>query len=123
MAFSGFISDGYTREFTIAEDPQFHPALTVSYRPMLAAERFAVSKKIGDTAKAKEYGEKEFAAGERIAAEAIAGHVKTWSLLDCEGNPVAINADNALRIEPHLSAKLFKLIMGDRTEEESAEKN
>ena len=105
----GFIPDDYTREAYI-KPSEFHPdtSLTFEYRPMVPHERIRAQKKITD-AKTDELGETE-------AHKVIVSRVISWDLSH-DGKPIELTAANVARLEPHLSARLFQVVMGYETDD------
>lgn len=105
----GFIPDGYTREAYIKAS-EFHPntSLRFEYRPMVPHERIRAQKKITD-AKTDELGETE-------AHRVIADRLKSWDLEHGEAT-IDITPENIARLEPHLSARLFQVLMGYETDD------
>lgn len=104
MPTPGFIPDGYTREGFI-KATEFHPetSLRFEYRPMVPHERIRAQKRITD-AKTDELGETE-------AHKLIVSRVTSWDL-SYEGRPIELTTENVARLEPHLSARLFQIVMG-----------
>ncbi len=97
-----FIPDGYTRDAHIKAS-DFHPALGFTYRPMVPHERIRAQKKITD-AKTDELGE-------TAAHGVVVDRLQEWDLRHGD-SPVEITVDNVGRLEPHLSARLFQIVMG-----------
>lgn len=99
-----FIHDGYTRPFYLAPVPGLYPAVRGHYRPMLSQARAVIYSHIGNAGPAK---------GEAIAAEAIAKHIVDWDIKDHVGESVDVTGANALKLQPKLSARLFRIVAGD----------
>ena len=51
--------------------------------------------------------------GERIMAEAICRHVSAWTVRDRGGHLVNIEPEEVLKLEPHLVASIWRLVMGE----------
>ena len=99
----GFIPDGYTREGYI-KATEFHSTeLRFTYRPMVPHERIRAQKRITD-AKTDELGERE-------AAKVVRDRLESWDLSH-NGETVELTTENIARLEPHLSARLFQIVMG-----------
>lgn len=110
----GYIADGYTRKGYIEESPRLYPAVRFSYRPMIASERAAVNDRVAN-AKAAE--------SEAYAAKAIASHVCDWDLCDCEGKSLPVKAEVAMRLQPALSNRLYRIVIGsDAPDQDPSEK-
>ena len=101
---AAFIDDGYTIEHTLPADSDWHPPLTIAYRPLLHAARARLLQQIG---KCEDAGR-----GEELAAAGVAGQLVSWELADRQGVPVPINAINVGRLESHLFARLFSVVAG-----------
>lgn len=119
-----FIPDGYTRDGFI-EGTKFHPGARFVYRPATSTERAVVNGAIQfEYAKGTEEG---FSRTEKLAAELLVSHVVRWDIADPDGNEVKLTAKNALRIEPHLFNRMYRVVMGesvaDQQEEVATEKN
>lgn len=124
----GFIADGYTLEHTIPALSGFHPELNIKFRPTTPVERVTTSREIANLDRADRCGE-----AERKAAEFMAKKLVSWDLMappNTEGampQTVEINTANILRLEHHLSASLFKVLLGEdpavRKESEGDTKN
>ena len=101
---SGIILDGYTVDFQIPEDPEgYYPEVKLQFRPLSQIERVEVKQqleKAGDPVKA-----------ERYAASVMAKQVLDWDLKDHTGKEVKRTTENFERLEPHLSGKIFNLVM------------
>lgn len=98
-----YFDDGYTQELTV-DATQWHPAVSVTYRPMVRSEyarhNAAMAKCDSDLEKM-----------ERQAAAALAGQLKSWDLTDRDGKEVSISADTVSRIEPHLFGTLYEAVV------------
>ena len=108
----GVILDGYTLEQTIPES-SYHEAATIKFRPVTKLEYADITGRIGKQEDPKE--------GEKIAAKVIATQVKQWDLKlydpeepdnDEKATPLPITPEYAEKLEPHLSASIFNLVMG-----------
>lgn len=99
-----FIHDGCTCNGYLEAAPGLYPAARLSYRPILLQGRAVIYDMIAKASPAK---------GEDIAAHAIAEQVISWDIRDHQGKEVEITVDNALRLQPMLSARIFKMITGD----------
>lgn len=104
----GFISDGYSLPFEIPEQPGISCGLSGKYRPLpnrelqtLFALNRASSHKIPATLPngqtAAEYLERLI---DGINAKAIASRLVEWDLVDDQGEPVPINAENVSLVYP-----------------------
>ena len=87
---------------------EFHPSLRFEYRPMLVSARAALMRRIADLAATSEKGVIE---SEKVAAEAMVKQLVSWDLAGPTG-PAPLNLDSMLRVEPHLSGRLFNVITG-----------
>lgn len=107
---SAYIHDGYTVAGYIQEVPRLYPAVRFTFRPVLSQNRAVVFQEIQLTTDARK--------GETIAAELVKSQILSWDIVDHEGNAVEITTTNALRIQPLLFNRLFKVIIGDRAPDE-----
>lgn len=102
---TGIILDGYSIDFQIEADKDgYYPAVNLRFRPLSQIERVEVKQQIeksGDPVKAEKY-----------AASVMAKQVLEWDLKDHTGADVERKAENFERLEPHLSGKIFNLVMG-----------
>lgn len=121
---ASLINDGYTRDETIPAC-EWHPAVSIKFRPFTYGEKRSVQERISfhvRNAATDVELEKGIAAGEKISSEAVAKHIVEWDVKDGDGNVVAVTASTILRLEPHLSAKLYNLVTGEvRTFQEATE--
>lgn len=108
----GVILDGYTLDHTIPET-EYHEAVTLKFRPVTKLEYADITDRISKAASP--------AKGEEIAANVIVNQVKEWDLKaydpadpdnDEKASPLKISEENAGKLEPHLSASIFNLVMG-----------
>lgn len=109
-----YIDDGYTVSAEI-EETAFHPTVTVTYRPARAAEQRKTWLAI---AQAERNAKGDLTTdgidrGERIMAEAICRHVSAWTVRDRGGHLVNIEPEEVLKLEPHLVASIWRLVMGE----------
>lgn len=119
-----YIDDGYTITTKI-EATEFHPSVSITYRPARAAER---RKTYLAVAQAERNAKGEVTAegidrGERLVAEAISRHVSEWTVRDRGDHIPAITPDEVLKLEPHLAGSIWRLVMGEDAPTEDAEKN
>ena len=109
----GFIADGYTLDHSIAAS-EYYPEVNISFRPATPTERATVIRKITNLDKADRCAETE-----KEAAEFMAKKLKSWDLLappvseGAEPQPVEISVPNLLKLESHLSGKMFSVILGE----------
>lgn len=120
---SGYIPDGYTIDGVIHADPGLYEEVAFSYRPMVSHERRTAYNGMRKDALDNPVE------AESIAARAMADHLVEWDLMNGEGK-VPIDRDHLLRLQPNLSAKLFRIIAGvippdypEDTDEETDLKN
>lgn len=107
---AAFIDDGYTCAGHLAEEPGLYEAVDVMYRPLTRREDAAYQAYVlncGD-------GEKGVIAAEQRAAELVASHLVSWSIVDGKQRPVPITAANIGRLQPVLGGRLLSLIRGTR---------
>lgn len=111
---SALLHDGYTRSAFVAplsderSGQEFHPSLKLEYRPMLVSARGVLMRRIADAVARGLAGVEE---SEKIAAEAMANQVISWDLIGPTG-PVAVSTDAMLKLEPHMSARVFGIVTG-----------
>lgn len=99
-----FIPDGYTRNGYIAASEEWgYSALSFEYRPMVMHERVRAQEQIEKS--------KDAVAGETVSQKIVAGRINNWNL-EHNGSPVEPTPENIARLEPHLSYKLFMVVMG-----------
>jgi predicted butyrate kinase (DUF1464 family) len=114
-----WLPDGHTFEGYLSALPRMYPAVRFSYRQIGNGERAEIRSRIAKAANPTE--------GEKVCARAIAKHVLAWDVRDAEGETVAIEADNVMRLQPILFARLFNVVMGvqpcDRDPNASDEEN
>lgn len=113
---SAFIDDGYTLEATL-EATNFHPAVSITYRPMLRSERIRLIEK-----SARAVDDKQAVEASNAVSESLAKHLVKWDVTNSRGEPVQITADNMQKIEPHLFEKIYNKV-GQFETETAAEKN
>lgn len=124
---SGFISDGYTLPFSIAEVPGFHVGLSGKRRPMterqlqnfLASVREENNRppaKLPPNMTGYEWTNSKI---DDNRSKGIAAQLAEWDLTNERGESVLITSDAVSRINPpQLLAKLFSVVCGfaDRPE-------
>ena len=108
---SVFIEDGYSREVTIPEAPGLYPALSVRYRPALAAERY-------DYLRAQDVNGREQAA--RVA-RLLKRHLESWDARRRDGTAVEVSEEALARLQPQLLARLLDIVLGYAAAEETAD--
>lgn len=121
----GVILDGYTIEHTISSPEGFFDDTTVRFRPVDKMKGIEISRQI-TKASAKDVME-----GEKIANQVIVDHLKEWdqTMPDPEDEEkeilVPIKLEYVSKLEPHLGADIFNLIMGytPATDREASLKN
>lgn len=120
---TGYISDGYTRTAFVdaARDEksglEFHPAVRFEFRPMLVADRAVLFRRIAELAQNAKGAEE----AEKLAAKEMARRLVSWDLFGPAGVLVEITEASLLRVEPHLSARLFSIITGQELGDKYAE--
>jgi hypothetical protein len=105
----GFIDDGYTRSGTIPVDSRFHPELQFTFRPCTQSERVSIYYRISKFQETEDGLQR----AEDLAHKTMATHIMTWDLQDRNYNSVEIAEETLSKLEPHLSQKLFRVIMGE----------
>lgn len=103
MAKKGIILDGYTISHTV-DETDFHPAVSIKFRPVTKTEYADITNRIGK--------QDDPVKGEQIAAEVMAKQISEWDLTDHEDRAVPVTVEMLGKLEPHLSATLFNLVMG-----------
>ncbi len=105
---SAFIEDGFTRTDEIPATKR-HPAVSITYRPMLRGERNSHILKNG---KLIDQGGDKVDEASRKTAEALAARIKAWDITDSKGDVVAITTDNIGKLEPNLFETIFRAVCG-----------
>lgn len=121
---SAFFNDGYTRVDKIPATKR-HPAVEITYRPMLRGER---NSHILRNGKLIDKGGDAVDEASRKTAEALAARLVDWDItqeLVVDGETkqvkVPINAANIGRLEPNLFETIFRAVCGYDDEKMDAE--
>lgn len=96
--------DGYTEEAYLAAEPFLHGEVRFTRRPMLPEQTSAIVDLMS--------GPDNIYI--RKAAQLVAPHVKSWSILDAEGKPLPISAKNLLRLKRRLLIRIIDIVAGFR---------
>lgn len=107
---SAYIHDGYTVAGYIQEVPRLYPAVRFVFRPVLSQNRAVVFREIQRANDPR----KE----ETIAAEIIKAQIQSWDILDENGETLPIETSKILRLQPRLSNRMFRMIVGDEATDE-----
>lgn len=108
----GYISDGYTRSGIISEVPRLYPAVRLSWRPVLVAERVKIVDEIANATSRP--------LGEAIAAREVARRIVKWDLVDAKGEAVPVSPEHLLRVHPALNFRIYQVVMGYEAPDEDA---
>lgn len=99
-----YIPEGYTEEGYIREVPGLHGSVRFTFRPMLVVERAAL------------FGQRMLSLSDELqdrrCADVLCGLLVSWSLTDTEGRPLAVTAENILRLKPALFQRMLAIVAG-----------
>lgn len=99
-----YIPEGYTEEGYIREAPGLHGPVRFTFRPMSVVERAAL------------FSQRMLALPEELqdrrCADVLCGQLVSWSVLDAQGEPLALTAENILRLKPALFQRLLAIVSG-----------
>jgi hypothetical protein len=99
---SDYISDGYTEEGYIAEQPGMNGELRFTFRPFLIDERAVITNGAEKL---------DVAMRERKYAAAVASKLKSWTLLDGGGKLVEITPETVAHVNPPVLVRLTDIVM------------
>lgn len=120
----GFIDDGYTMNFDIPEVPGVSVGLSGTYRPMTQRERkrffgeldpsrHTVDKGSPPAIKASKPSRPIEDVLDEATCKVVVEHLKSWNLVDRDGNSVELTAVNVGRLYPsQLQGALVDVICG-----------
>lgn len=111
-----FIPDGYTREESIPETSA-HPAVFITFRPMLSAERRRLSLQ---AVRLNARGAEGIDAAARLVVAALAARLVSWDLTDATGRLLEINSETLAALGPELFERIYEAITTFADEEVSA---
>ncbi len=99
-----YIPEGYTEEGYIREVPGLHGPVRFTFRPMLVVERAAL------------FGQRMLSMPDELqdrrCADVLCGCLVSWSVTDAEGRPLAVTAENILRLKPALFQRMLAIVSG-----------
>lgn len=100
---AAFIPDGFTDSFYLDGIERLYPAVRGRFRPCTheeTGEYFAASRSL----KPREQ--------DRKAAQLVAQRIVDWNIVDPAGEPVAVAAENVLRLNRVLFSRLLAVVTG-----------
>lgn len=115
---TGYIDDGYTIEEVLPETATY-PDVRFEYRPPIGRELQQITYAVQ---RLRKDGEKSADKYEERVCQTLVDHVKSWDLVDRHGEPVPIDLDHVLRMDPYLVGDMFAKIV-NRKGRENEEKN
>jgi hypothetical protein len=105
---AAFIDDGYTRD-EIIEAAQWHPAVRIVYRPMLALERRRLTLQ---TVRLNTRGPGGIDVASKLVIAAVAARLVSWDLADSPGILREICPETVASLEPNLFEKIYAAVAG-----------
>jgi hypothetical protein len=99
---SPYIPDGFTKDTTIEACEQWD-AITVTYRPMAAADFAAYASRMKGADDAAWLG---------TLPELIAAKVVSWNITGPDGSPVAVSRESIGRLVQPLMLRLWSIVSG-----------
>lgn len=99
-----YIPDGYTEEGYIREVPGLHGPVRFTFRPMLVVQRAGL------------FGQRTLSLPDELqdrrCADVLCAQLVSWSVTDSEGRPLAVTAENILRLKPALFQRILAIVSG-----------
>ena len=124
---SAFIDDGYTLTATLpGKEGEYEPC-EITYRPLVRLEHFRYSTQVQKWFDKDGLKREHLTDLDRLYADLIAGSngwtqkLLEWDMVNSQGEAVAINPENLLRIHPRMFAAMIDVFFP--SEAEDAEKN
>jgi hypothetical protein len=117
---AALIDDGYTREALLPETDR-HPAVLISYRPMLAAERRRLALQ---TVRLAARGQAGVDAAAKLVVAAVAARLVSWDVngdvRSTTGDIPDIKPATVAALDPHLFEQIYSAIATFNDERASA---